>query len=132
VSWRLPAERVAALQARHNESTYAYQFAWEAQNPEFDLGAFHAIDLPFVFDTFDVAEWHEFLGVDEGAREVGKTMRSAFASFARTGNPSCAATGVWPKFEAERRQTMILKPQPEVADDPLGADRALFREFGEA
>src|SRR4029453_6490614 len=37
-----------------SSSTFVYQFDWPAQRSDADLGAFHAIDLPFTFDTFDV------------------------------------------------------------------------------
>ena len=32
-----------------------------------ELGAFHAVDIPFTFDTFDVDGWGEFVGFDADA-----------------------------------------------------------------
>jgi para-nitrobenzyl esterase len=121
---RLPAERVAAAQAGYNPSTFFYQFAWEARHPGRDMGAFHAIDLPFVFDTFDREGWDAFVGVDDDGRAVGRMMRAAWAEFARSGNPSCPEVGEWPSFDPTVRPTMVLAATPEVRPDPLATERA--------
>jgi para-nitrobenzyl esterase len=123
---RLPAERIAEAQSAHNPVTYAYHFAWEAHHPERDMGAFHAIDLPFVFDTFDREGWDAFLGIDDDGRAVGRMMRSAWAAFARSGDPSSPEIGDWPRFDVDRRATMILDAKPAVALDPLAVERDLW------
>jgi para-nitrobenzyl esterase len=101
-----------------------YQFDWAAQRTDADLGAFHAIDLPFTFDTFDVDGWDVFVGADHNARELGSAMRSAWATFARHGDPSCEAVGAWPRYESGKRSTMVLGADPRVVADPLGIQRS--------
>jgi para-nitrobenzyl esterase len=53
-------------------------------------------------------------------------MRSAWAAFARTGNPSTDITGPWPAYELGNRDTMILGVPFEVAQDPLADQRDLW------
>jgi para-nitrobenzyl esterase len=82
VEMHVPLRRVLEAHAPH-APTYAYLFAWEA--PE--RGAFHAIDIPFTFATFDVDGWGEFVGFDADAEQLGRALRTAWAAFARDGSP---------------------------------------------
>lgn len=49
--WRIPAIRLADAHAENTPATVTYEFAW--RSPQFDgrLGACHALEIPFVFDT---------------------------------------------------------------------------------
>ncbi|MBW8821144.1 MAG: carboxylesterase family protein, partial [Streptomyces sp.] len=48
---------LAGAHAAHPESaTYAYEFAWRSQALDGELGATHAVELPFVFDLADRPE----------------------------------------------------------------------------
>ena len=122
---RLPVVRI--LDSRRGPAaTYGYLFAWQARRSDGrDVGAFHAIDLPFVFDAFGSGEgsWGDFIGADESAIAVGRALRSAWASFAATGDPSCAALGAWPEYDTTRRSTMVIDTTPRVVDDPLATER---------
>jgi para-nitrobenzyl esterase len=125
---RLPIERIAEAQSAHNPRTFLYQLAYQPHHATRDVGAFHAIDLPFVFDTFDSESagptWGEFLGIDDAGRELGRVIRTAWAAFAATGDPSSEATGKWPAYETTgRRAAMIFDTTSGVLDDPLGAER---------
>jgi para-nitrobenzyl esterase len=110
-------------------ATFVYQFDWQARRPADDLGAFHAIELPFVFDAFDVDGWDAFVGVDAGGRALARAMRSAWAAFAATGNPSGGDLGTWPPYEAGSRRTMVLDERPRVVEDPLATERAWWADL---
>jgi carboxylesterase type B len=49
--FRIPAIRLAEARVASSAATYMYEFAW--RSPQFDkrLGACHALEIPFVFDT---------------------------------------------------------------------------------
>jgi para-nitrobenzyl esterase len=104
-------------------ATYVYQFGWQARGTDRDLGAFHAIELPFVFDTFDVDGWDAFVGVNAGGRALGRAVRSAWAAFAASGDPSTAELGAWPRYDRGHRWTMVLDEHCAVVTDPLAAPR---------
>jgi para-nitrobenzyl esterase len=57
------------------------------------MGAHHAMDLPFVFDTTEVPLSTK--GAD-GAAELAAAMSVTWAQFARTGKPDNAAIPAWP------------------------------------
>ncbi len=119
---RLPVVRVADSR-RGPAPTFLYEFAWQAKRPDRDVGAFHAIDLPFTFDTFDADGWGEFIGIDDDGRAVGLALRTAWATFAATGDPTCDVVGPWPAYDHLARQTMVLDVMPHMVPDPLGVER---------
>ncbi len=126
VSMREPIQRIADFRAGSGTRTYMYDFRWCSQADP-DKGAFHAIDLPFVLDSFHVDGWREFIGADEAAESLGRGMRSAWAAFARSGDPSTTELGVWPRYELDERMTMVLDDIPIVASDPLQRERSMWR-----
>lgn len=126
VSMREPIQRIADFRAGAGTRTYMYDFRWCSQADP-DKGAFHAIDLPFAFDGFDVGGWREFIGADHTAEALGRGMRSAWAAFARSGDPSTDELGPWPRYELDQRMTMILDDNPTAAGDPLQWERSMWR-----
>ncbi|HVM65627.1 MAG TPA: carboxylesterase family protein [Acidimicrobiales bacterium] len=117
----------------HPGTTFLYRFDWGAAAPNERLGACHAIDLPFTFDTFDVGTWGAFVGAGPEAATVGAALRGAWAAFARGEEP-------WAAFEGTRRATMVFDGPRHAEDgedgagagcrtehDPRGAVRAAWR-----
>ena len=126
VSMREPIERIADFRAAAGASSYLYDFRW-CSRADPDKGAFHAIDLPFVLDSFHVDGWREFIGADIAAEALGRGMRSAWAAFARSGDPSTAELGPWPRYDLDQRMAMILDATPTLASDPLQKERSMWR-----
>lgn len=52
-------------------------------------------------------------------------MSQALLAFARNGEPDTPALR-GPRFDLERRPTMIFDTPPHLEDDPRGAERRLF------
>jgi para-nitrobenzyl esterase len=105
VEMQRPAAALRDAHADHGP-TYAYLFGWPAAKDH--LGACHGIDIPFTFGNF-VDGWAEFVGADDTAREVGRTLRNAWTVFARTGDPG------WPTTPA----VMRFDRETAVVNDPL-------------
>jgi para-nitrobenzyl esterase len=114
--------QVADAQSRWRPSTFSYLFTWEAPR----LGAFHAVDLPFTFGTFDVDGWGDFVGFDADAERLSAQMRAAWAAFAASGDPSTSGLGPWPRYTTDARETMELGRLCGVLSDPGGDLRRLW------
>ncbi len=115
---RIPALRLADAHANATAGTYMYEFAWPAPG----LGAVHALEVPFVFDTAseDARLFGPLLGEDP-PQELADTMHAAWVSFATNGNPG------WPQYDLTRRATMRFDTSSEVVDDPRAWERALWK-----
>ncbi len=118
--WRIPAIRLADAYAKNARTspTYMYEFAW--RSPQFNglLGACHALEIAFVFDTLGNGT-EPLLGADP-PQQLADAMHAAWVAFATNGN--CG----WPKYDLNRRATMRFDTTSEVVDDPRSAERALW------
>jgi para-nitrobenzyl esterase len=118
---RVPALRLADAHAEHNRAaTYMYEFAW--RSPQFNgrLGACHALEMAFVFDTLGFRT-EALLGTDP-PQQLADRMHAAWVAFATRGDPGSG----WPKYDLQRRAAMRFDTTPAVVDDPLSAERALW------
>jgi para-nitrobenzyl esterase len=129
--FRYPAMRLAAAQRAHQPHTYAYLFSWPSPFMEGMLGACHALELPFVFGTFNDPMIGQFAGGGPAANGLAERIQDAWLAFARTGNPACPRVGEWPAYDATRRATMILDADSRVEHAPLEDERRSW-EFWDA
>ena len=93
------------------------------------MGAHHAMDLPFVFDTTEVPLSTK--GAD-GAAELAAAMSASWAAFARAGNPSNPAIPAWPAYTAGERATMLFDTRCRVVNDPGSEARLLWSRVATA
>ncbi|MCP3805354.1 carboxylesterase family protein [Allokutzneria sp. A3M-2-11 16] len=73
-----------------SRKSYHYEFAWRSEAFEGKLGAAHAVELPFVFDTVHVPGLRgpkALLGPTEPPRDLVDRMHSTWIRFAETGDP---------------------------------------------
>jgi para-nitrobenzyl esterase len=131
VVFRVGTVRMAdahAAAADPGVGTYAYLFTWESPAFEGVLGSCHALEIPFVFGTLKHPVVQAFSGGGEDAFALSALMRTAWTTFARTGEPACelpgAGTVPWTSWDPVRRPTTVLGPWPGAAglvhpvDDP--------------
>jgi para-nitrobenzyl esterase len=114
------AERKAA---HKGAPVYMYSLAWET--PAFDgrLKSPHALDLPFVLDTTEIAE---ATAGAPGARDLAARMSASWIAFARTGKPQIGALPDWPAYSADRRAVMVFDRECRTVTDPDRDARLLW------
>jgi para-nitrobenzyl esterase len=108
----LYAERRAA---RGGAPVYHYSLDWASPFAGGRMGAHHAMDLPFVFDTTEVPLSTK---AADGAPELATAMSATWAQFARTGKPDNAAIPAWPAYTPKTRATMVFDTRCRVVNDP--------------
>jgi para-nitrobenzyl esterase len=113
--YRMPALRLAQAHPR----AHVYEFAWKS--PAFDgkLGACHAIELPFVFDTLDDPAVATMLG-GPGPQELATEMHAVWVRFAKTGDPG------WPPYSANQRASMRFDTPSRLTEDDRADERSLW------
>jgi para-nitrobenzyl esterase len=122
-SFACPALQVDRQTAARGVPTYAYQFNDDAA-PGFGLGqATHGAELPYLFD---LPNSPVVLNADQQA--LAASMRTDWASFAGTGNPSSRALP-WPSFNGTRVLSLVPL-QSQVTTDFATAHHCSFWAAG--
>jgi para-nitrobenzyl esterase len=107
---------------------YFYELRWRSPQRFAGLWAPHGADLPIVFgsnrsfDDFPMAP----VGKEQQYEVFQRLVMSAWAAFARSGNPSTPELQ-WPAYDLTSRPTMILDGVSKVENDP----RPLIRKATE-
>ena len=114
---RDPAIRLAEAHASAPSSTYMYEFAWPAAG----LGACHALEIGFVFDTLDLGP-KQMLGpmLSDAPQALADVMHRAWVDFAASGDPG------WPRYGLDTRTTMRFDTVSRLVDDPRAFERGLW------
>jgi para-nitrobenzyl esterase len=87
-----------------------------------DAGAWHTAELQFCFDNTKRCE--QGTGNTPEAQALAKKMATAWANFARTGNPSLPGL-TWTPTDPESNKTMIWDNECSMTDDPEGEARKI-------
>ena len=112
--FRIPAQRLLDAQSQHNDQTWCYLFDWKSPMLDGALGSCHALDIPFVFGTHEVAA--AFAGEGVAANGLAELTMDTWLAFARSGDPSTDNLS-WPKWDAETRPTVVLGESARIEEN---------------
>ena len=128
--FRMPAVRLAEAQLAHTPDVSMYRFDYRSTAFGGVVGACHAIEIPFVFDTVEHQSVQMLLGgIDDGTRRLARRCSTAWTTMARRGAPAHDDLD-WPAYDLPRRATCVLDRDPTVLDDPEGDIRAFWNSEG--
>ncbi|MGB3773346.1 MAG: carboxylesterase family protein [Rhodococcus sp. (in: high G+C Gram-positive bacteria)] len=113
--FRMPALRV--VEARSGNA-HVYEFTWRSSLFDGNLGACHALDIPFVFDVLDKPETARITGANP-PHKVADEMHRAWVDFVRDGSPG------WVSYGSDR-SVMTFGSESGVVDDLRSATRAVW------
>jgi para-nitrobenzyl esterase len=126
-SFACPALQVDRQTAARGVPTYAYQFNDDNAPVNilgFSLGlATHGAELPYLFDQPNTP-----VTLDPGQQALAASMRTDWASFAASGNPSSRALP-WPSFNGTRVLSLVPL-QSQVTTDFAAAHHCSFWAAG--
>ena len=104
-TFRPGAVEQASLKASQGGApVYMYMFAWESPVMDGILRSTHCMEIPFVFDN--ALRHASMTGGGADAQALAKKMSTAWANFARTGNPNAEGLPEWPAFTPDCGATM--------------------------
>lgn len=125
-TFRVPAMTLAAAQTRQSANVYAYLFTWASPFLGGQLGACHALEIPFVFGTFRQPMMAAFVGDGPAAEDLSRTMMAAWVRFAGGAAPEGEA---WLPYEEGSRWTRILGSEGSGEFAPREEERRVWDEI---
>ena len=125
-NFRIPAIRLAESQAGHGLACWAYLFTWASPALDGAVGACHALEIPFVFGRTGEEPLRGLVGDGADARALSAGMQDAWLAFARGEAPCAQGLPEWRRYEADRRDTLVLDAECRCVCDPLPSERALW------
>lgn len=112
------------LADRHSALAPVHRYRFDYGTTRLGLGAFHAIDLMFLFDG-PAALDRVLLGRQSPERTaLADRLRRYWVEFVRTGSPGAD----WPQYEVPGRATKLLDVTDSVAWDPEGERRRVWHD----
>jgi len=93
--------------------TYMYEFAWRSPVANGVYGAFHGLELPFVFNNLDMVKGEKgMVGAHGAPHELADKVQDAWVQFAATGSPG------WDAYNTIDRKTMLINKTWQLQTKP--------------
>ena len=124
-AFRMPAIRLAEACSKRRVPAYLYLFTWKCPAFKGRLGACHALELGFIFGSYNLEGADQFFGTGPAADTLAMQMQDAWIAFTRSGDPSCESIGNWPVY-GDHMATMLLGEPTELRENPYGDARRIW------
>jgi para-nitrobenzyl esterase len=116
---RMSAVRLAEAKLEGGTApVYVYRFDWESPLHGGALGATHALEIPFVFDT---TERRAASRDGAGRKALAASMSDAWVRFA-------SGVAPWTPYTLDRRETMLFGTTSRIVADPDREERLAWLE----
>jgi para-nitrobenzyl esterase len=118
-----PVGAEAALVASNGQRAFVYRFERAVPGVgESTLGAFHALELPYVLDTFQAHafNWLPFTSTDH---KLSSVIQAYWTNFAKSGDPNGPGLPHWTAWRTDREPYMVFsqkgEPVPQEHFSPI-------------
>jgi para-nitrobenzyl esterase len=126
---RCGSTKVAELQSAAGATAYSYLFNWQSPFMNGWLGAFHELELPFLFGYLDDQVGAMITGDGPERAALAQRVQSAWTAFARGGVPTADGTEPWPRYDRAARATMVLDVECSRRNAPLDEERRAWEKI---
>ena len=109
VVFRLPLNKIADYHSDNGGNTYVY--LWKYSGESESLGAYHGIELPYIFNNFKDTLFAS-CKVNE---EIVNKIQDMWINFARMGNPSINGL-VWDKYDSNNKKILSIDEEMEIIE----------------
>lgn len=119
--FQIPTIRYADSHAKLQGKTYMYEFAWKSSVANGIYGAYHGVELPFVFNNMDIVKGDRgMLGPEGGPAELTRKMQTSFVEFAKNGDPG------WEAYRPGERKTMLIDNTWQLQKNPHAKEISIW------
>ena len=127
--FRISTIRLLEAQSKHQTNTYNYIFTWPSPGFNGELGACHALEIPFVFNTLTNPSFKDFVGKSPDLNGISYNVMDAWIAFAHNGNPNHDSIPDWPSYDTEKRSTMLIDHEFKVVEKFQDKERAAWDDI---
>jgi len=97
---------------------------WFEDKSSKDAGAFHAGEIPYVFNNLDALPW--LVTADD--QRIADLASAYWANFVKTGDPNSEGLPDWPSYRRADNPFLAIDAAPEVRSDPHRARHEFLAE----
>jgi para-nitrobenzyl esterase len=111
-----PVGAIASLTNGAGQHVFVYRFDRSVPGKgEKELGAFHSIELAYVFGTMRDPAWH-WLPFTPDDAALSKLMQTYWTNFAKTGDPNSQGLPNWPAWSDDKGEFLLVRKDGSVSE----------------
>jgi para-nitrobenzyl esterase len=112
--------------------TYLFRFDNALTAGRYKGYTISGLDVHYQFETLGIDGKQEVVETEgvfsDEDQALARSVHTAWVNFVKTGKPTAPGLPDWTPYDSERRQTMLLNHQSQVADDPWKDERVLWHD----
>lgn len=116
-----PADALARAHTQSGGHTFSYLFTWSLPLVGRWMGAFHALEIPFVFGTARDGVFKRLFPFHTSIRTLSDAMQDAWVEFARHAAPHANDLPLWPAYDVDAPRGMVFDVECAVAALPISS-----------
>jgi para-nitrobenzyl esterase len=114
--FRVATLQILEVQSTYQPNTYNYLFTWETSALNGMLGSCHALEFPFIFNTFEDPGMKALVGKSTNTEILCENMMDAWLSFAHNGNPNHNGIPHWSPYDKKSRAILLFGNEIKTAN----------------
>jgi para-nitrobenzyl esterase len=109
-----PVGAMASLTNAAGQHVFVYRFDRSIPgNGEATLGAFHSLEVPYVFGSLRDREW-QWLPATQDDASLSDLLQTYWTNFAKTGTPNASGLPNWPAWSDEEKEFLVVNQDASV------------------
>jgi para-nitrobenzyl esterase len=109
-----PVGAMASLTHASGQRVFVYRFDRSIPGKgEAELGAFHSLEVPYVFGSLRDREWQWLPSTADDA-SLSDLLQTYWTNFAKTSNPNASGLPDWPSWSDEAKEFLVINKDASV------------------
>jgi para-nitrobenzyl esterase len=110
-----PVGAMASLTSASGQRVFVYRFDREIPGKgETELGAFHSLEVPYVFGSLSDREWQWLPSTAEDAA-LSNLLQTYWTNFAKSGAPNASGLPNWPAWSDGAKEFLVINKDASVS-----------------